>query len=99
MSTLITPIMSEDSRMPDEKIALPAVLGCSKELFLNREECQLEFFRMILEEAQDASQPLLERLKFISIFNSHLDEFFMIRISSLKEQLTGAVAELSPDGM
>ncbi len=97
--TRIKPIMAEDLKTQSEKMILPAVLGCSSELFLNREKSLLEFFRMILEEAQDPTQPLLERLKFISIFASHLDEFFMIRVSGLKEQVTGAVAELSADAM
>ncbi|OLE52186.1 MAG: RNA degradosome polyphosphate kinase [Acidobacteria bacterium 13_1_20CM_3_53_8] len=80
-------------------MALPPTLRGSKELLLNRELSLLEFFRRVLEEALDETQPLLERLKFLSIFSSNLDEFFMIRVSALKEQLTGEVTELSPDGM
>ncbi|PYS92593.1 MAG: polyphosphate kinase 1 [Acidobacteria bacterium] len=79
-------------------MALPPVLCGAKELLFNRELSLLEFFRRVLEEAQDDAQPLLERLKFLSIFSSHVDEFFMIRVSALKEQLTGEVTELSPDG-
>src|SRR4029079_5577840 len=54
---------------------------------LNRDLCQLEFFRRILEEATDKSNPVLERLKFLAIFTSNLDEFFMVRVSGIKEIL------------
>ena len=65
----------------------------------NREFSQIEFYRRVLEEARDQTAPLLERLKFLSIFSENLDEFFMIRVSGLQETLAGQVAELSPDGM
>src|SRR2546421_7677444 len=65
----------------------------------NRELSQIEFYRRVLEEAQDPAQPLLERLKFLSIFSENLDEFFMIRVSGLQEALDQNVTELSPDGM
>ena len=65
----------------------------------NRELSQIEFYRRVLEEALDRTQPLLERLKFISIFSDNLDEFFMIRVSGLQETLAEQVKELSPDGM
>ena len=54
---------------------------------LNRDLCQLEFFRRVLEEATDKSNPVLERLKFLAVFSSNLDEFFMVRVSGLKEML------------
>ncbi|HWW76621.1 MAG TPA: hypothetical protein VNZ44_14590, partial [Pyrinomonadaceae bacterium] len=65
----------------------------------NRELSQIEFYRRVLEEATDASEPLLERLKFLSIFSENLDEFFMIRVSGLQETLASNVVDLSPDGM
>ncbi|HEX6278701.1 MAG TPA: polyphosphate kinase 1 [Pyrinomonadaceae bacterium] len=65
--------------------------------FINRDLSLLEFFRSVLHEGLDDSQPLLERLKFMAIFGSNIDEFFMIRVSSLKEK-AGQKAEVSPDG-
>jgi polyphosphate kinase len=68
------------------------------ELFFNRELSLLEFHGRVLEEALDQRNPLLERLKFLSIFSSNLDEFFMIRVSGLKEEMEYEV-EVSPDGL
>jgi len=69
------------------------------QLYFNRETSLLEFHARVLEEAFNESNPLLERLKFLSIFSSNMDEFFMIRISGLKEELELKVAALSPDGL
>ncbi|HEU4510245.1 MAG TPA: polyphosphate kinase 1, partial [Pyrinomonadaceae bacterium] len=54
---------------------------------LNRDLCQLEFFRRVLEEATDKTTPVLEKVKFLSVFSSNLDEFFMVRVSGIKEML------------
>src|ERR1043166_7341135 len=54
---------------------------------VNRDLCQLEFFRRVLEEATDKTTPALEKLKFLSVFASNLDEFFMVRVSGIKEML------------
>jgi len=67
-------------------------------LYLNRELSWLAFNTRVLEEAEDPSNPLLERIKFLAIFFNNLDEFFMIRISGLREQLSSGVLEASLDG-
>ena len=64
---------------------------------LNRDLSLLEFFRRVLDEALDTSQPILERVKFLAIFASNIDEFFMIRVSGLMEKL-GAISEVPADG-
>ncbi len=66
--------------------------------YFNRELSWLEFNYRVLHEALDSRTPLLERLKFTAIFSSNLDEFFMIRVSTLKEQVEAGVAQLTPDG-
>jgi polyphosphate kinase len=66
--------------------------------FINREFSLLEFQRRMLEEAQDESNPLLERVKFLSIFGSNLDEFFMVRVSGIRKQVEHHIVEIFPDG-
>ncbi|RYG85499.1 hypothetical protein EON77_05465, partial [bacterium] len=68
-------------------------------LYLNRELSWLEFNARVLAEAESDAVPLLERLKFHAIVSSNLDEFFMVRVAGLKQQLTGEVSEFPPDGM
>ena len=70
-----------------------------EKLYLNRELSWLAFNERVLEEALDATNPLLERVKFLSIFSSNLDEFFMIRVSGLRHQLELGAVEAPPDGM
>src|SRR4051812_39070146 len=67
-------------------------------LYFNRELSLLEFQRRVLEEAQDERNNLLERVKFLSIVSSNLDEFFMIRIAALKQKLKAGNQDLSLDG-
>lgn len=71
----------------------------SPDFFFNRELSLIEFNKRVLEEATDNQHPLLERLKFISILSSNLDEFFMIRVAGLKKQAAAGIVELSFDGM
>jgi polyphosphate kinase len=68
-------------------------------LFLNRELSWLAFNARVLDEARDRDLPLYERLKFLSIVSSNLDEFFMIRVAGLKQQVLDRVGEPPADGM
>ena len=68
-------------------------------LYSNRELSWLEFNHRVLEEALDEGVPLLERLKFLGIVSSNLDEFFMVRVSAVKRQIDAEAVEPTPDGM
>jgi len=78
----------------------PATLSLDDpSLYLNRELSLLAFQSRVLEEARDEQNPLLERVKFLSIVGSNLDEFFMVRVAGLKSQLESGALESGPDGM
>jgi polyphosphate kinase len=108
--TSIAPAVSSGSYAPSSTPTLP-VGGVvpkiaegppdlrSAEYYLNRELSWLEFNARVLAEADSDSVPLLERLKFHAIVSSNLDEFFMVRVAGLKQQLTGEVDEMGQDGM
>src|ERR1043166_4769509 len=67
--------------------------------FINRELSWLEFNRRVLEEAQDPTQPLIERVKFLTIVSSNLDEFFEIRVAGIKQQIESETSDIGPDGL
>src|SRR5881296_3831191 len=86
-------------------IAIPEIVQNAHERFgdpknfINRELSWLEFNRRVLEEAQDQRQPLIERVKFLTIFSSNLDEFFEIRVAGIKQQIESETSDVGPDGL
>ena len=77
----------------------PANASGPPTLFLNRELSWLEFDARVLAEAFDERNPLLERLKFLSIFSTNLDEFYMVRVAGLRRQVAARVQQTAPDGL
>ena len=84
------------ARIVADQVPIPDLDDSS--LYVNRELALLAFQERVLEEARDESNPLLERLKFMAIFGSNLDEFFMVRVGGLMKQVAGGVTDPSPDG-
>ena len=68
-------------------------------MFINRELSWMAFNERVLADARDPALPLYERLKFLAIVASNLDEFFMVRVAGIKQQIAGGVAETAADGM
>lgn len=92
-------VVKREARLHEFPKAVEVAITPSKsQLFFNRELSLLAFHARVLEEALDPSNPLLERLKFVSIFSANLDEFFMIRVSGLKEELEQGITDVSADG-
>src|SRR5256885_6849856 len=88
----------------DELALLPDAIQPERDFsdpanFINRELSWLEFNRRVLEEAQDPTQPLIERGKFMTIFINNLDEFFEIRVAGIKQQIQSETSDVGPDGM
>jgi polyphosphate kinase len=86
--------MAEKNATTKESIDLT-----SASLYFNRELSLLEFQRRVLEEACDEANPLLERVKFLAIFGSNMDEFFMVRVSGIRKMVEARIMDVSPDGM
>src|SRR5690242_12501502 len=91
-----SPPQSRLSVMKGEREESPPI---TDRLFFNRELSWLAFNERVLDEARDASLPLYERLKFLAIVSSNLDEFFMIRVAGLKQQILEGVNDVPADGM
>ena len=97
MSTVVKE--AEVREFPDARVERVTSGTTVTPLYINRELSLVEFHARVLDEALDPSNPLLERLKFLAIFSSNLDEFFMIRVSGLKEEVEHGVTHVSADGL
>ena len=95
VSGVATPVSIPSSVVPPRPSALTLE---SSELYINRELSLLEFQKRVLQQAQDPENPLLERVKFLSIVSSNLDEFFMVRVAGLQGQAASGAQEASIDG-
>src|SRR5258708_23818676 len=84
--------IENDSAMVSSDLHDPA-------LYINRELSWRDFNERCLVEALDVDLPLLERVRFLAIFSNNLDEYFMVRVSGLKDQVTAGVVETPPDGL
>lgn len=94
-------LVADDTISSDESCAAiaPIINLDDNSLYIHRELSQLQFNIRVLEQALDESTPLLERLKFLLIFSSNLDEFFEIRVAGLKKQITFAREQVDADGL
>src|SRR3712207_6268120 len=87
-------VQATDAKAPPAPVELDA-----DELYLNRETSWLEFNDRVLQLTEDPRMPLLERLKFLAIWESNLDEFFMVRVAGLHDQVDAGVDKRGPDGL
>jgi polyphosphate kinase len=100
MESAVAKTIEQDAPDTSAEIkAAPVRSFSAPENFINRELSWLEFNRRVLEEAQDETQPLLERVKFLTIFSSNLDEFFEIRVAGIKQQIESETSDVGPDGL
>ena len=81
------------------KLAVDSAALRDPQLYVNRELSLLAFQRRVLEEAKDESNPLLERVKFLAILGSNIDEFFMVRVAGLIAQVDAGIQDVGPDGL
>ena len=88
----VSPTPNKEANLPAQDLRDPA-------LYINRELSLLEFNQRVLEEAQDTSHPILERAKFLAIFSSNMDEFFMVRVAGLMQQVAAGVTDTPADGL
>lgn len=93
----LTPSIMSKSKKTEPKITKDINLK-DPQYYFSRELSWLEFNRRVLAEALDSRTPLLERLKFLAIFSSNLDEFFMVRVAGIKRQIEAQVNKVTPDG-
>lgn len=92
-------IASQPKARRRRKAAEPELFLDNPNLYVNRELSLLSFQRRVLDEALDEANPLLERVKFLGILGSNLDEFFMVRVAGLKQQIDAGIQEPGPDGL
>jgi len=97
MSTAAERVQAETT--DDQAAPAPAADLGARDLYLNRELSLLAFQRRVLEEAEDETNPLLDRVKFLAILGSNIDEFFMVRVSGLLDQVDAGIVEVGADGM
>ncbi len=99
MQSAAAPASESEVTLPPPTPKLCALPVGAPENFINRELSWLEFNRRVLEEAQDPTQPLLERVKFLTIVSSNFDEFFEIRVAGIKQQIESETSDIGPDGL